>query len=167
MEGKPVIAPISFEDLRELDKKQALEAVNLIKEKRCGKLKGQTCANGSRQRQYLKEGEDYDSPTALLESSLTTLVIDAWEERDVAVADVPCAYLHASFPQDKQVILKLQGVFVNIMCGVNPYFKKHVVKPQKVIRPSNAYMYAYSGPCMDVSSQCSCGMNSTPPPLRS
>ena len=127
VEGKPVITPISFEDLTPQDKEQALEAVNLIKEKRCGKLKGRTCANGSRQRKYLKEGEDYASPTASLESILTTLVIDAWEERDIAVADVPGAYLHASFPKDKKVILKLQGVFVDIMCDVNPEFKKHVI----------------------------------------
>ena len=28
-------------------KKQALLAVNLVKEKRCGKIKGRTCANGA------------------------------------------------------------------------------------------------------------------------
>ena len=37
--------------------KKSLEAVNLIKEKRCGELKGHTCADGSRQKQYLKEDE--------------------------------------------------------------------------------------------------------------
>ena len=127
MPGKPVITPIPFESLTEQDRSQALEAVNLIKEKRCGKLKGRTCANGSRQRNFLKDGEDFASPTASLESILTTLVIDAWEGRDVAVADVPGAYLHASFPEDKKVILKLQGVFVDIMCDVNPDFKPHIV----------------------------------------
>ncbi len=127
MPGKPAIAPIPFEDLAATNKKQALEAVNLIKEKRCGKLKGRTCANRSRQRKYMKDGEDFASPTASLESILTTLIIDTWEGRDVAVADVPGAYLHASFPEDKKVILKLQGVFIDIMCDVNPEYKKDVV----------------------------------------
>ena len=47
MPGKPVVGPIPFTDLTEKDRSEVLEAVNLIKEKRCGKLKGCTCANGS------------------------------------------------------------------------------------------------------------------------
>ena len=76
--GKPVIAPIPFDELTDEDKRQALEVVNLIKEKRYGKLKGRTCVSGSRQRHFLKDGEDFALPTASLESILTTLVIDAW-----------------------------------------------------------------------------------------
>ena len=127
MPGKPVIIPIPFEELTDEDVRQALEAVNLIKEKRCGKLKGRTCANGSRQRKYLKDGEDFASPTASLESILTTLVVDAWEDRDIGIADVLGAYLHASVPKGKRVVLKLIGIFVDIMCDVNPDFKEHVV----------------------------------------
>ena len=56
-----------------------------------------------------------------------TLLIDAKEERDVAVAEIPGAYLHASFPPDKKVILKLNGVFVDIMCSVNPAFEEHIM----------------------------------------
>ena len=43
--GNPVIVPIGIESLTEADKEKALEAVNLIKVKRCGKIKGRTCAN--------------------------------------------------------------------------------------------------------------------------
>ena len=125
--GKPVIQPIAFEDLTEKDKKEALEAVNLIAEKRCGKIKGRTCANGSRQRRFLRSDESYASPTASLEAIMTTLMIDAYEYRDVAVVDVPGAYLHAAFPEDKKVVLKLSGVFVDIMCGVNPEYTQHIV----------------------------------------
>mmetsp|Transcript_42936 Transcript_42936/g.62919 ORF Transcript_42936/g.62919 Transcript_42936/m.62919 type:complete len:101 (-) Transcript_42936:1236-1538(-) len=53
--GKPVIAPKDTRDLTEEDKKKSLAAVNLIKEKRCGKIKGRSCTNGSKQRKYLKE----------------------------------------------------------------------------------------------------------------
>ena len=127
MEGKPVIQPIDFEKLSDIDKSTALEAVNLIKEKRCGKIKARTCANGSKQRRFINKDDNFSSPTASLESILMTLLIDAWEERDVAVADIPGAYLHAEFPTDKRVILKLKGVFVDIMTDVNPEFKHHVV----------------------------------------
>ena len=37
--GKPVIVPIPFEYLSDKDKKGALEAVNLIAQKRCGQIK--------------------------------------------------------------------------------------------------------------------------------
>ena len=129
MPGKPVIAPIPFEELTDKkDKEQALEAVNLIKEKRYGKLKVRTCANGLRQHCFLKDVEEFTSPTASLESILTTLVVDAWEEHNIEVAGiVPMACLHASFPKDKRVVLKLQGLFVDIMCKVNPDFKKDIV----------------------------------------
>lgn len=35
--------------------------------------------------------------------------------------------MHAPFPSNKRVILKLTGPFVNIMCDVNPEFTKHIV----------------------------------------
>ena len=109
------------------DKNTALEAVNLIKEKRCGKIKARICANGSKQRRFISKDHNFSSPTASLESILMTLVIDAWEDRDIVVANIPGAYLHAEFPTDKRIILKLKGVFVDIMVDVNPGFKHHIV----------------------------------------
>ena len=48
MDGKPVIEPIDPKTLTTIEKEQALEAVNLIKEKRNGDLKGRACGNGAR-----------------------------------------------------------------------------------------------------------------------
>ena len=56
----------------------------------------------------------------------TTLVIDAHEERDVATFDIPGAYLHAEMPADKEVILKLRGHFVDIMCDINVEYRQYV-----------------------------------------
>ena len=58
---------------------------------------------------------------------MTTLVIDAHEGRDIAIADAPGAYLHAKFPEDKNVILRMTDVFVDIMCEVNSEYKRHIV----------------------------------------
>ena len=52
--GNPVIVPIDIESLTDKDKRKSLEAVNLIKVKKCGMIKGRTCANGSRQRNFVK-----------------------------------------------------------------------------------------------------------------
>jgi len=78
--------------------KHTLEAVNLIQEKRSGKIKGRTCADRSKQKRYLKEGESIASPTVSLEALMATLVIDAYEGRDIVTFDVPGAYLHADIP---------------------------------------------------------------------
>ena len=58
---------------------------------------------------------------------MTSYVIYAKEGRDVATVDVPGAYLHAKMPDGKRVILKLVGIYVDIMCQVNPEFKEYVV----------------------------------------
>ena len=47
MDGKPVIEPIDPKTLTTIEKEQALEAVNLIKKKRNGNLKGRACGNGA------------------------------------------------------------------------------------------------------------------------
>ena len=49
-----------------------------------------------------------------------TLCIDAHENRDVAVFDVPGAYLNAYMPDDKFLLIKFSDKFVDIMCDVNP-----------------------------------------------
>ena len=54
MTGKPVFGPIDTSDLTPEDRKMDLEAVNLIKEKWCGKIKGQTRADENKQNRYLK-----------------------------------------------------------------------------------------------------------------
>ena len=93
----------------------------MIKEKRCGKIKGRTCADGRPQKAYTLK-EDSSSPTIFLESFMASLLIDAHEERDVAIFDVPGAYLHAELPPEKTVLLRIEGSFVDIMCDVNPDF---------------------------------------------
>lgn len=124
--GKPVVEPVEANLLTTNDKARALEAMNIIAEKRCGKIKGRTCADGSKQRRYLKDDESVASPTVCLESLLSTLLIITYEERHVSVFDVLGAYLHAKMPYDKTVIMKLRGEFVDIMCQANEKYKHYI-----------------------------------------
>ena len=103
-----------------------MDAINLIKVKRDSSLKGRTCANGSQQKRYLKEDESISSPTLSVDALLLTLVVDAYENRTVATFDVPGAYLHALMPDGKTILLKMRGIFVDIMCDINKEYKKHV-----------------------------------------
>lgn len=107
-------------------KERAMEVVNLIKVKRCGKVKGRTYVNGSKQRQYLSLNDTVASPTVSLEAFLTILVIDAYEKRNVAIFDVLYACLHAEFPKEKTILMRLRDKFTDIMTKVNPEYEKYV-----------------------------------------
>ena len=117
--NKPVVLPQDTTTFTRKDRREALELVNPIKEKRTGKIKGRTCANGSKQRSFLKYGEDFASPTISLEDIFSSLLIDSHEGRDIATFDIPVTYLHANIPEDKQILLKIQDEFVDIMCDFN------------------------------------------------
>ena len=134
--GKPVVEPIHSGDLTPEEKLQAMSAVAIIKEKRCGKVKGRICADGSRQKRYLQSEDTISSPTVSNEGIIGSFVIDAHEKRSIAVVDIPGAYLHASMRHDKRrVLMKLKGKFVDFMCKANPKYKSYVCyeKGKKVL----------------------------------
>ena len=60
-----VLRSTNPDKLTPLEKKDLLRAVNLIKEKLCGKIKGRTCADGQKQRKYISQ-EEATLPTVLL-----------------------------------------------------------------------------------------------------
>ena len=111
------------ESLSRSQKEGALELLTLIKKKRCGKIKGRVCANGRKQRKYIRKDE-VSSPTVRLESILATLAIDSKEKRFVATADVAGAYLQTLMTDF--VIVKLTGQSVRIMCDVMPSFANKI-----------------------------------------
>ena len=120
-----VLGRLNPDSLTDAQKRNALRAVNLIKIKRDGKCKGRTCADGSSQRNYVPRDEA-SSPTLSLEALMAILLINAYEERDTAIFDVPGAYLHAKLPDSKFTILKIVGQFADIMCTVNPEYQEDV-----------------------------------------
>ena len=111
--------------LTEEQKQRALDTINTIKQKRCGKVKGRTVGDGRKQRGYVSK-EESSSPTPSLLALLTTMVIDAVEGRDVAIYDIPGAFLQSRFPDSKFVVAKFVGEYVDIMCSVNPSLRQYV-----------------------------------------
>ena len=139
----PVIRPIRPSEVNEEEKKRALNAVNLIKKKKDGSIKGRTCINGSKQKEYLSEDESVAAPTQSLDGFLVTCMLDAREKRSVITFDVPGAFLQPEMPKmknikgkDGKVLMKIMGdTFVEIMCEINPEYKDCIVieKGQKVL----------------------------------
>ena len=84
--------PNHWNELSPHHKLMVLESHMFLKEKRDGKIKGRTVAGGNKQLDYISK-EDASSPTVTTESVLLTCIIDAEEGRDVAVIDIPNAFI--------------------------------------------------------------------------
>ena len=121
-----------FNQLTSEDRSKALRLVQLIKEKRCGKIKGRTCADGRKQRSYINP-EEATSPTVSTEALLITLMIDAAEGRDVATSDVPGAFLHTDIDEDTYVVV--DGALILLLLKANNKYAKfvHVTKSGKKV----------------------------------
>jgi hypothetical protein len=125
LDKKKVFHGVHFNNTTLEQCSKALRLVQLIKERRCRKIKGQTCADGREQREYVKE-EDSTSPTVLTEALLLTLTIDANEHRDVATADVPGAFLHSDM--DEEIFVIVDGALVDLLIQSNPKYAKYMPK---------------------------------------
>ena len=123
LEDKKISKPVHHNDLTKTDKSEALNLIIMIKQKRCGKIKGRACADGRKQRRYITK-EESTSPTIQLESLLLTFLVDAKENRDVATADIGGAFLLADM--EDFVLVKLRGESVDIMTNVNKEYSKYV-----------------------------------------
>jgi hypothetical protein len=104
-------------DLTPKQRQEALGYLMYLKRKRSGKVKGRGCADGRKQRAYTAK-EDASSPTVATEAVFLTAVIDALEERDVAVLDVPGAFMQADM--DELVHVRFTGKMVDLLLDIDP-----------------------------------------------
>ena len=95
----------------------------MVKEKRDGKIKGRACADGRKQRRYIRKDE-VSSPTVQLESLMLSMLIDAHEHREMATADVVGAYLLADMKDF--TIVKITDTTAEMMCKVDPTYKNYL-----------------------------------------
>jgi hypothetical protein len=124
MEDLTVYEPIHAITLTKEQRQAALRVLSLLQEKRCGTLKSRTVADGRPQRALFARSETA-SPTVSTDGLLLTIIIDAYESRDVAIADVAGAYLKA-YMKDF-VIMKFTGEMVDILCKTDPKYKDYIV----------------------------------------
>ena len=89
----------------------------LLKEKRDGSIKGRIVADGREQQEKI-EPKDATSPAVSTESGMLTATIDALEGRDVAVVEIPGAYLSADM--DDEVHLVFRGTLEDMMVMDDP-----------------------------------------------
>jgi hypothetical protein len=124
-----VYSPLSASSLSSEDKKKALSSLIFLKEKSDGTIKARKCADGSKQREHYAK-EETTSPTVGTDSLFITATINAHEERDVATADLPGAFLHAD--NDDFTIIRLDGILAELMVKTAPnIYRKYISTDQK------------------------------------
>ena len=95
-----------------------------MKEKTDGTIKGCACADGRKQRSDPTQTE-VSSPMVSLESILLTAVIDALEDRDVAILDIPNNAFVQTYMKGKKVIMKLRVSLAELLVQVAPECTAH------------------------------------------
>jgi hypothetical protein len=115
-----------WESLTAKQRKKVLESHIYVKRKCYGILKAQQVAGGNMQQGYITK-EDASSPTLSLEAVVLTCVVDANKNRDVAIVDIPNAFIQTIVEDEKDKALicicgPLVDILVSIASNVNgPY----------------------------------------------
>ena len=114
---KSTLMPLTEGYLTDIEKYEALEFLMLLKYKHNGSVKGQSCANCRKQRRGSSK-EDAKSPTVSLEAVLITSAIRKYEEREVAIVDLPGAFITAD--KDEIINMPLRGKLAKIRVKTAP-----------------------------------------------
>lgn len=115
--------PIDINKLPPDARRKAMRSLIFLTEKRDGRIKARTCADGSTQRTWINKDEA-GSPTVMMESIFLSATIDAKEGREVAVVDIPNAFILT--PNEKlrdwheTDIMKIRGKLAEMLVEIDP-----------------------------------------------
>jgi hypothetical protein len=114
--------PKHWHGLTKKQKEQVLESHIFVEQKRDGKIKARKVIGGNKQRNYITK-EDVSSPTVSAEAVMFTCDIDAVEDRDIAVVDIPNAFAQTVVSEEDaehHVIDCIRGPLVDILVLIAP-----------------------------------------------
>ena len=101
----------------------ALSCLMLLKRKRIDVVKARGCADGRPQREFISKDESSSSIVSAY-ALFISCAMDAMEGRQVVTCDIPGAFLQANWPVDNNCYLKFEGLMVNMICDIDPSYKK-------------------------------------------
>ena len=111
-----------------------MESLIFLSEKRDGRIKARTFADGSTQRAYIPK-EEATIPIAATDSILPTGAMEANQHRDAIALDIPNVIVQKIFPQDEKddkTIMKIRGALVDMLLEINPKaYKDYVIQERK------------------------------------
>ena len=97
-----------------------LESHMFITKKRDGNQKARKVAGGNKKRGFI-EKEDASSPTVATESVLLSCMIDAVENWEACVVDIPNAFVQTRVEEKtEQTLVRIHGDFVSMLVKIAP-----------------------------------------------
>jgi len=100
-----------------------MNSLFFITEKGDGRIKGRTVTDGSKQRLWINS-EEVSGPTVAVESVMLSAIIDAKEQREVAVVDIPNAFIQTNNEKLKSYhetdIMKVKGSMADMLAEIDP-----------------------------------------------
>jgi hypothetical protein len=112
--------PVHWKDVNEERHKQILEMHVFVKKKRMGQIKARKVAGGNKQRDFISK-ENASSPTVATESVLLTSLVDGQETCDVAIVDIPNAFIQTVVENNEdKVVMRIRGRMVDVLVKVAP-----------------------------------------------
>lgn len=112
--------PLNPKKLSNKERKEVLESHLFLKQKRDDSIKGRMVAGGNKQRGTIPAIEA-SSPTAALESVLLTATIDAYEQRDVCIIDIPNAFVQTRITNEAdKAVMRMRGKLAELLVKVAP-----------------------------------------------
>jgi hypothetical protein len=126
LHDRKAIKPMLPSDLTAQQRYRALAYLMCLKLKRAGDLKGRGCADGRSQREYMAK-EETSSPTVSTQALILSCMIDAKEERDVATADIPGAFLQTDYVEG-DTHLRIEGTMAELLAQIDPkLYRKYII----------------------------------------
>ncbi len=114
--------PRHWHALTKMQKEQILESHIFVEEKRDGTIKAEKVIGGNKQHDYIIK-EDGSSPTVTAEAIMLTWVIDAQEDRDVAMVDITNAFVQTVVSKEdteRRVTVRIRGPLVDVLVSIAP-----------------------------------------------
>ena len=108
----------------------ALSYLMFLKRKRAGEVKARGCADGTPQQEFISKDES-SSPTVSLYALFISSVMDAMDERQVVACDNTGTFLQSNLPKDNHCYLNFEGLMVNMICEIYPWYTNNVLTNKK------------------------------------
>jgi hypothetical protein len=120
--------PKIMSELSKEQKQRLLPSHMSVLLKRSGEARARLAAGANVQRDFISK-EETSSPTAATEAVLLTSIVNASENRDVAIVDIPNAFIQTWVQKEKdRVILHISGKVVEWLVAIAPeVYKGYVV----------------------------------------
>jgi hypothetical protein len=112
--------PMHWHESTQAQKEHIPESHIFVEEKQDGKIKARKVVGGNKQQDYITK-ENVSSPTVSAEAVMLTCVINALEDQDIAVINIPNAFVQTVVEDEEQrVVVRIRGPLVDILMSVAP-----------------------------------------------